>query len=130
VLKTLQVRVAANALDLARQGVPKNPFYLTGQIGEKPFSLHAEGERVIFTRDGQRQEVDLAAPGAPVEVPAAPPPVALPTPLCPAGLVTAAEGVAEADGDDSPPAPPPGTSPLDAGLTALRDAFGSEGGGA
>ncbi len=49
VLRTLQARVAANALELARHGVPKEPFYLTGQVGGKPFSLHAEGERVILT---------------------------------------------------------------------------------
>jgi transposase InsO family protein len=33
VKKTLQARVAANALELARQGTPKTPFYLTGQMG-------------------------------------------------------------------------------------------------
>jgi hypothetical protein len=31
VKKTLQARVAANALELARHGLPKAPFYLTGQ---------------------------------------------------------------------------------------------------
>ena len=33
VLPTLKERVAANALELARHGVPKPPFYLTGQVG-------------------------------------------------------------------------------------------------
>ena len=33
VLRTLQARVQSNALALARQGVPKAPFYLTGQAG-------------------------------------------------------------------------------------------------
>jgi hypothetical protein len=42
----LSARVAANALELARQCVPKAPFYLTGQAGGQPFSVHAEGERV------------------------------------------------------------------------------------
>jgi transposase InsO family protein len=32
VLETLKKRVAANALELSRHGVPKQPFYLTGQI--------------------------------------------------------------------------------------------------
>ena len=40
VLKTLKERVAANALELARHGVPKKPFYLTGQVDGKPFSVH------------------------------------------------------------------------------------------
>ena len=62
VKKTLQTRVAANALELARHGVPKTPFYLTGQVGGKPFSVHAEGERVIMTGAGQeRREVELTA---------------------------------------------------------------------
>lgn len=122
VLKTLQARVAANALELARQGLPKNPFYLTGQMGGQPFSLHAEGERVILTRDGQRQEVDLTAPSPQVEVPAAPlPATELPTPLCPAGIVS----TTESDGEEEPS---PGTSPLDEGLTQLREAFGPDGG--
>ena len=73
VLKTLKARVAANALELARNGVPKQPFYLTGQVGGQPFSLHAEGERVILTdAAGTRREVDLVPP-------------ALRRPLLPAG---------------------------------------------
>src|SRR6266849_6492633 len=65
VKKTLQARVAANALELARHGVPKKPFYLTGQVGGQPFSVHAEGERVILTRaEGERQEIELTAPAA------------------------------------------------------------------
>ena len=43
VLATLRARVAANALELARNGVPKAPFYVTGRIGERAFSVHAEG---------------------------------------------------------------------------------------
>jgi hypothetical protein len=49
VLRTLKARVAAHSLDLARNGLPKVPFYLTGRVGDQPFSLHAEGERVILT---------------------------------------------------------------------------------
>lgn len=118
VLKTLKARVAANALELARNGTPKNPFYLTGSVGGKAFSVHAEGERVILTRDqGVREEVELVAP-APTPPPAppapTPPPVApepaseLPQPLCPQGVVSSelADAATEA-----PPAP--GTSALD-----------------
>jgi len=65
VLHTLKDRMAANALELARNGLPKPPFYMTGQVGGKNFSLHAEGERVFLTREGDdRQEVDLVRPAA------------------------------------------------------------------
>jgi transposase InsO family protein len=99
VRKTLQARVAANALTLARHGVPKAPLYLTGQVGGKPVSIHAEGERVIVTGpEGTQQEVDLAATPAQEE---------LPEPLCPAGVVTGlVDGAPEEEGA-------PGTSPLD-----------------
>lgn len=102
VLATLKARVAANALDLARNGLPKEPLYLTGQVGGKTFSVHAEGERVILTKEGgQRQEIDLVA--APPE-----PPPPLPQALCPHGAPTV-EGLEE--GNEEPPAP--GTSPID-----------------
>jgi transposase InsO family protein len=59
----LERRVASNALELARDGVPKDPFYLTGQVGGKGFSVHAEGERVILTPEGgERREIELVAP--------------------------------------------------------------------
>jgi transposase InsO family protein len=76
VLRTLKDRVAANALELARHGRPGNPFYLTGQVGGQPFSVHAEGERVILTGADGRREVDLTPPAA-----AAAP--ELPAPVCP-----------------------------------------------
>ena len=58
-------RVAANALELAHHGVLKPPFYLTGQVGGRNFSLHAEGERVSLSHHGKpRQEVDLMPPEA------------------------------------------------------------------
>jgi transposase InsO family protein len=85
VLETLRARVASNALELARQGTPRPPFYMTGQVAGQPFSVHAEGERVYLTRPGQpRQEVELVAPPAPAadETPVAGP---LPEPLCPHG---------------------------------------------
>jgi hypothetical protein len=54
VLRTLKERVAANALELARNGSPKTPFYIAGQVGGKPFSDHAEGERMIMLQEGER----------------------------------------------------------------------------
>lgn len=120
VQRTLQARVAANALELARQGVPKAPFYLTGQAGGQPFSVHAEGERVILTSGAGRQEIDLLPPSAPSES------ATLPEPLCPQGVVSASGEVGE--GFEEPPRP--GESPLDAGLAELSDAFDAPQGGA
>lgn len=111
VRQALQARVAANALELARQGLPKAPFYLTGQVGGQPFSVHAEGERVILTgTGGQRQEVELVRPPQ-VEAP----PAELPTPVCPSAAPSSLVG----EGLEEPPLP--GTSPLDEGLQRLRD---------
>jgi transposase InsO family protein len=114
VLKTLKARVAANALELARAGVPKKPFYLTGQVGGQPFSIHAEGERVILTgAAGDRQEIDWPPPAEarPHEGQAE-----VPAPVCPVGVV-----VGEAP-DPAEGPPPPGTSPLDASLPRLAEA--------
>jgi hypothetical protein len=101
VRRTLQARVAANALELARQGLPKQPFYLTGQVGGQAFSVHAEGERVILTGQQGRQEIDLAAP---VEKSAA----EIPQPVCPQGQVHSPW----ADAANSAP-PAPGGSAFD-----------------
>jgi transposase InsO family protein len=124
VRQTLQARVAANALELARHGVPKTPFYLTGQVGGQPFSVHAEGERMILTRaEGARQEIDLVAPAARPEAGA--PSTELPVPVCPVGEITGM-GTEAANADE----PAPGTSPLDDGLRQLGEAFAEEGGDA
>jgi transposase InsO family protein len=94
VLQTLKARVATNALELARNGVPKQPFYVTGQVGGQGFSVHAEGERMILTREGVRQEVDLTSPlsGVPDSAIEAAP-AALPEVVCPGGAPR--DGVAE-----------------------------------
>lgn len=64
VLETLKGRVAANALDLARHGAPRQSVYLTGRVGDAGITLHGEGGRLVLqTTDGARQEVDLTAPG-------------------------------------------------------------------
>ena len=110
-LEMLKARVQANALELARGGLPKAPFYLTGQVGGKPFSLHAEGERMyMLAENGQRKEIDLVPPAAPDQQ--------IPAPVC-------AQGVVNTDlADETEPAP--GTSPLDEGLRNLVEEFESQ----
>ena len=97
VLATLRERITANSLELARHGVPRTPFYMTGQVAGQPFSVHAEGERVFLTRAGQpRQEVELVGPVSQDQP-------NLPEPLCPHG--------APESGDESiASAPPPGVA--------------------
>ncbi len=100
VLQTLRARVAANALELARHGVPKKPFYLTGQVEGKPFSVHQEGDRVILRQaDQEREPIELVPP------PAVDGGSELPPPLCPQG-VPASYGAL-------PTELPPGVSALD-----------------
>ena len=106
VLKTLKDRVAANALELARNGVPKKPFYLTGQLDGKPFSVHREGDRVILHQAEQpREEIDLVAPAASADSPPATDDT-LPKSICPDGSPTTLWQVTTGE-------PMPGTSPVD-----------------
>ena len=60
--QSMKERIAENALALAKEGIPREPFYLTGQVGGQPFSVHSQGERVILQKDGKRREVELVAP--------------------------------------------------------------------
>jgi hypothetical protein len=93
----LKERVAANALELARHGVPKQPFYLTGQVQGQPFSVHQEGDRVVLQQAGQaREEIELVPPSQASE---------LPTAICP-------QGVPESYGA-LPTELPPGVSAID-----------------
>src|SRR5262245_45123045 len=114
VKRTLAARVAANALELARQGLSKAPFYLTGQAGGQPFSVHAEGERVILTSADGRQEIDLVPPRPVTDESSA-----LPEPVTPHGAPSAIFD----EGFEEPPAP--GQSLLDEGLARLVDDGGS-----
>jgi hypothetical protein len=109
VLKTLKERVAANALEIARQGVPKKPFYLTGQLDGKPFSVHREGDRVILHQAGRPgEEIDLVAPPDGSSGNSGTPDAeALPQPLCPDGSPTTLWQATNCQ-------PAPGVSPLDA----------------
>lgn len=98
VLESMRRRVADNALELARHGAAKEPFYVTGHAGGKSFAVHAAGDRVFLTREGEpKRELDLGGR----EPPVVPEPVAA---------------------QDEEPAP--GTSPLDEGLAALHERFG------
>jgi transposase InsO family protein len=88
VLKTLKDRVAENARELARSGIPKKPFYLTGQVEGQPFSVHREGDRVVLQRgDRPQEDIDLKATE---ETRASRPPLSepqeeLPSSICPDG---------------------------------------------
>lgn len=119
VKRTLEARVQANALELARQGMPKAPFYLTGQAGGQPFSVHAEGERMILTSAEGRREIDLLPPQATASDNASSPIIA---PVCPQGIVSSS-----GEGFEEPSSP--GASPLDADLPQLREACDSSKGG-
>jgi transposase InsO family protein len=88
VLQTLKQRVAENARQLARTGVPKKPFYLTGQVEGQPFSVHREGDRVVLQRgDRPREEIDLKPTdqGRAGNPPRREPPDELPPSICPDG---------------------------------------------
>jgi transposase InsO family protein len=119
VRRTLQARVQANALELARHGLPKAPFYLTGQVGGQPFSVHAEGERMILTGGEGRKEIELTPPPAPENGENA----VLPEPVCPQAIVTSLAD----EGFEEPAAP--GESALDDGLERLGAALPPEEGG-
>lgn len=115
---TLSARVAKNALELAKQGLPRKPFYLTGRVGDVGISLHAEGEKVVLTReDGARETVDLRAPGRRTEEPGTP---ELPTPVA----ITVVRPLLPGSEDEDEL--PPGASALDG---SLGDLVGSDGEG-
>ena len=114
VRKTLAARVAANALELARNGVPRKPFYLTGRVGRLPISMHAEGDHVVVVHpNGEREEVDLKAPGMRMEEGDSD---VLPEAVAPNAAPPDADGV----GEEERELPAPGTSELDALLDRLE----------
>ena len=139
VLESLRQRVAANALELARSGVPKSQLYLAGNVGGTPVTLHGEGDRVFLSKDGQRAEVDFE-PRTPTPMPtpvstpaavttpwspAAPAPGAvpesapMPIPVAPAGVVDSPwSGPEDQDG--------PGVSALDESTAAQGSWEGGE----
>jgi transposase InsO family protein len=104
VLETLQRRVAANSLELARHGKTKPPFYVTGQVSGQTFSVHSEGERLVLNREGQqREEIELAAPPQGDKAK-----TTEPSPVCPQGIVESGPG----EPADEPPLAP-GQSVID-----------------
>ncbi len=125
VKRTLQERVAANALELARAGCGETAVLCDGPSGGKPFSVHAEGERMILTRAGEaRQEVDLVAPTVGPAVSTA---VAseVPLPVCPDGSPQCGMPY-----EGHEPEIPPGTSPLDGASFDVGNTFPDPAGGA
>jgi transposase InsO family protein len=118
---TLAARVAKNALELARDGVPRKDFYLTGRVGDVGISLHAEGEQVVLTRgDGTRETVDLAATGRRAD---AGDEQTMPLPVSTGVTVPPLPGT---DHDDDGASTPPGASPLDGSLDLLEAAFSDD----
>ena len=102
-LKTLKDRVAANALEIARTGTPKAPFYLAGNVNGQAVSVHAAGDRLLM-QTGDGAPVELAAPARSAAADAA---LQLPPPVAPQGIP-----VTPWTGADGPHLP--GVSPLDA----------------
>jgi len=110
VLQTLKERVASNARELARSGIPKKPFYLTGQVEGQPFSVHREGDRVILRRgDESREDIDLKPVRHDATETEEKAEDELPTSLCPDGSPMSLFQHRSREGA-------PGTSPLDAFL--------------
>jgi transposase InsO family protein len=112
-------RVADNALSLAQHGVPKQPFYITGQANGRSFAVHAEGERVFMTRPGEeRQELELGAeqPSLTLSEPSGGSNAEVPEPSAPS------VPMGEFDAQE----PGLGESPLDEVMEDLVDEFGSD----
>jgi transposase InsO family protein len=114
VLETLKKRVAANALELAKNGVPKKPFYLTGKIGDKSFAVHAAGDRVYMTSDKKGKEEVAMSTEQSEDIESSEP---RPEPVTP----SAAIGADDQTGTEQPA--PPGTSPLDEGLAQIAQSL-------
>ena len=117
---TLGAQVAANAIELARNGVPRKPFYLTGRVGRLPISMHAEGDRVVVVHpNGEREEVDLQAPGKRMQEGDL---ETLPEAVAPNAAPRDADGVGEEEGELAAP----GTSELDGLLDRLEKGLSGE----
>lgn len=116
VKEALRARVAENADQLARDGIPRKDFYLTGRVGDVGISLHAEGEQVVLTRDGgERETVHLGATGRRTQEPVE---QAFPEPLATMAVSPPVTG-----SEDDPTLSAPGTSPLDDALESIRETF-------
>jgi len=109
----LASRVAKNAEELAKHGAPRKGFYLTGRVGDRPISLHAEGEKVVLVEEGRREEVDLSAPGRRAE---ASEPSEVPEPVAVTARVSDLLAPEEGEAEEAP-----GASALDGSLERLVD---------
>jgi transposase InsO family protein len=114
--ETLRKQVAANALEIARGGLPKAPFYLAGNVNGQAVSVHAEGDRLLM-RTGS---------GAPVEVALTQGPALPPAQDTPAPQTPAAPPVSAWNGAEIPAGP--GASAIDAVITAAHGATPHGGG--
>jgi transposase InsO family protein len=125
VKQSLQERVSANALSLAKDGAPRKSFYLTGRVGDETIALHAQGGRVVLTKgDGTREEVDLASEGRRVEPGKD---ASMPEPVAVCGPKSDVVGAEVAP--DENPSGEPGESPLDDALDVLAQNFDAAGDG-
>jgi hypothetical protein len=95
--------------------VPRKPFYLTGRVGDRQISLHAEGEKVVLVEGEKREEVDLSAPGRRVEPEQE---STLPEPVAVTAIVSDAADLDDEDVTERAP----GTSPLDQAMEDLSRA--------
>ena len=108
-LATLKARIATNALSLAREGAPKTPFYLAGNVNGQAVSVHADGDRLLMKAGNATPvEVTLAPTTGAAATPGAAPASPLPQPHAPQGIPVTPWG-AGADGSY-----PPGIAPIDA----------------
>jgi transposase InsO family protein len=132
---SLSARLAANALELARGGVPKPPLYLAGNVGGTALTLHGEGDQVVLTHGERRTVVALTPPtGAALPSPAT---VAVGTPAAAAVMesLLTESSVSQPQPQPQPQVPcavvaspwagaavlPPGVSALD-GFAPISDA--------
>jgi transposase InsO family protein len=112
----LRKRVAENAEDLAKHGAPRKGFYLSGRVGDRAISLHAEGEKVVLMEEGKgREEVDLSAPGRRAEESES---SQVPEPVAVTAKVPDLLAPEDEDGEDLLA---PGSSPLDGVLETLGE---------
>jgi len=117
VFKALKERVAANSLDLSKNGIPKAPFYLTGNVGGRSVSVHAEGEKIFITdSEGAKREVAAGASELMAQPPASAP---LPVPVCPHG--SPGDVSEQSDSNELPPGVSPLDECMDEGIVILNE---------
>ena len=134
VLAALQARAAANAHDLTREDrASPAPFYLSGQLGGQPFTVHGEGGHYVLVTAHGREPLDLQGPPPSEPLAAAAwqaarqaaqsqdsPGCERPQPICPDGSPW------QPDNEPATREPlQPGQSPIDALLPPQQDEKGN-----